>query len=61
MTEVALADYLAHCLSEVVRARQMVDAHSSEVAQVYARDPVLKEFPVPRFRTPKVTSWSPCS
>ena len=55
MTEVALADYLAYCFSEVVRAREMVDAYSRDVAQRYASDAVLKEFPVPRFRTPKLT------
>lgn len=55
MTEVALADYLAYCFSEAVRARQMVDAYSRDLAQVYAQDAVLKEFPVPRFRTPKMT------
>lgn len=55
MTEVALADYLAYCFGEVVRARQMADAHSRDLAQAYAQDPVLKEFPVPRFRTPKLT------
>ena len=55
MTEVALADYLAHCFTEAVRARQMVDAYSRELAKAYAEDAVLKEFPVPRFRTPKLT------
>lgn len=55
MTEVALADYLAYCFNEAVRARQMVDAYSRDLAQAYAQDAVLKEFPVPRFRTPKLT------
>jgi hypothetical protein len=55
MTEVALADYLAYCFSEAVRARQMVDAYSRDLAKAYAQDAVLKEFPVPRFRTPKLT------
>lgn len=55
MTEVALADYLAYCFNEAVRARQMVDAYSRDLARTYAQDPVLKEFPVPRFRTPKLT------
>ncbi len=55
MTEVPLADYLAYCFGEVVRAREMVDAYVKEVAERYARDPVLAEFPVPRFRTPRLT------
>jgi hypothetical protein len=55
VSEVALADYLAHCFREAVRAREMVDAYSRDLAQTYAQDPVLKEFPVPRFRTPKLT------
>ncbi len=55
MTEVALADYLAYCFGEAVKARQMVDAYSRDLAAVYAQDAVLREFPVPRFRTPKLT------
>lgn len=55
MTEVALADYLAFCFGEAVRAREMADGYSRQLAERYAADPVLKDFPVPRFRTPSVT------
>jgi hypothetical protein len=59
MLEVTLAEYTSHLFQEVVRARQLSDLHSKSVAEAYALDEVLRHFPVPRFRIPKVTLTIP--
>ncbi|MSR61214.1 MAG: hypothetical protein EXS08_02035 [Planctomycetes bacterium] len=54
MAEITLADYTGHLLLEVIKARQMADDYSRRVALSYAEDPVLRHFPAPRFKLPKV-------
>jgi hypothetical protein len=50
-----LGDFLGHLLSEVTISRAQADAEAIRLAEAYARDPVLKHMPVPRFRLPAVT------
>ena len=53
-TEITLAEYTGHLFQEMVRARQMADAYSRQVALEYREDAILQHFAVPRFRIPKV-------
>jgi len=50
-----LGDFLGHLLSEITISRTQADAEALRLAELYARDPLLKHFPVPRFRLPTVT------
>ena len=59
MAEITLADYAGYIFIEIVRAREMADRHSRALAEVYAQDPVLQHFPVPRFKLPKVVVTVP--
>lgn len=54
MAEVTLGDYAGYIFTEMVRAREAADAYSRALADRYNQDEVLRHFPVPRFRTPKV-------
>jgi hypothetical protein len=54
MADITLADYTSYIFIEMVKARQMADNYSREMAEVYAGDPVLKHFSVPRFKLPKL-------
>ncbi|WP_061299851.1 hypothetical protein [Herbidospora cretacea] len=54
MADVRLSDYAGHIFLEMVRAREMADDYSRKVAERYARDPVMRFFPAPRFRVPKI-------
>ena len=49
MAEITLADYAGYIFIEIVKAREMADRYSRALADVYAQDPVLKHFSVPRF------------
>lgn len=50
-----LGDYLGQILSEITLARVQADLQAVRLADFYAAHPLLKTFPVPRFRLPKVT------
>jgi hypothetical protein len=50
MVDITLADYVGHIFLEIVKAREMADDYSRQVAELYAKDPVLKFFSVPRFK-----------
>jgi hypothetical protein len=50
-----LGDYLGQILSEITIARVQADLQAVRLADLYATHPLLKTFPVPRFRLPKVT------
>jgi hypothetical protein len=50
-----LGDYFGHLLSELTIARIQSDLEALRVAELYANNPLLKNFPVPRFRLPAVT------
>ena len=50
-----LSEFLGHLMSEVVRARALADVESTRIAAMYAADPLLKHFTVPRFRLPDLT------
>ena len=54
MADVTLSDYAGFILQEMVKAREMVDAYSRSVAERYAQDPLMRYFPAPRFRMPKM-------
>ena len=51
---VNLGDYLGHLLSEVTKARVQADMETLRIAELYASDPLLKNFPVPRMRLPNL-------
>jgi len=50
-----LGDYLGRLISELCLARVQSDIESLRVAELYASEPLLRSFPVPRFRLPTVT------
>ncbi len=54
MAEITLADYTGYIFLEIIKAREMADRHSRQLAEVYAADPVLQHFSVPRFKVPKM-------
>ena len=54
MADITLADYTGYIFLEIIKAREMADRHSRALAEVYAQDPVLKHFSVPRFKVPKM-------
>jgi len=51
-----LSEYLGHILCEITRARAMADAEAVRVAKSYVNDPseLLRHFPTPRMRLPKI-------
>ena len=49
-----LGDYIGHIISEITRARLHADLEALRVADYYAKEPLLRHFPVPRFRLPSV-------
>jgi hypothetical protein len=50
-----LGDYIGQLMSEITLARVQADLESVRLADYYANHPLLKTFPVPRFRLPTVT------
>lgn len=54
MAEITLADYTGYIFLEIIKAREMADRHSRQLAEVYAQDAVLKYFSVPRFKVPRM-------
>lgn len=54
MADITLADYTGYIFLELIKAREMADRHSRQLAEIYAQDPVLKHFSVPRFKVPKM-------
>lgn len=54
MADITLADYTGYIFLEIIKAREMADRHSRQLAEVYAQDPVLQHFSVPRFKVPKM-------
>lgn len=54
MAEITLAGYTGYLFQELVKAREMADAYSRQVALRYGADPVLQHFSVPRFKIPKL-------
>lgn len=51
---VNLGDYVGHLLSEITKARMQADMETVRIARIYASDPLLKNFPVPRMRLPNL-------
>jgi hypothetical protein len=49
-----LGDFLGALAREITISRMQADAEALRLAEWYARDPLLKHFPVPRFRLPTV-------
>ncbi|MGW5723979.1 hypothetical protein ACWEVP_47985 [Amycolatopsis sp. NPDC003865] len=54
-----LGDFLGRLISEITLARMHSDQEAIRAAELYARDPLLKHFPVPRFRLPTLTMRVP--
>ena len=54
MADITLSDYAGFILLEIIKAREMADAYSRSVAERYAADDVMRNFPAPRFKTPKL-------
>jgi hypothetical protein len=54
MAEITLADYTGYIFLEIIKARQMADEYSRQVAVAYAQDKILQYFSVPRFKVPKM-------
>ena len=54
MAEVTLADYTGYIFLEIIKAREMADHYSRQVAETYAKDPMMQFFSVPRFKVPKM-------
>jgi hypothetical protein len=59
VSEISLGDYTGYIFIEMVRAREIADRYSRELAGQYAADPVLKHFSVPRFKVPKMNLTIP--
>ena len=51
---VNLSDFIGQLTTSITRARVQADVEVIRVAEMYANHPLLKHFPVPRFRLPKV-------
>jgi hypothetical protein len=59
MAEITLSEYTGYLYQEMIKAREMADSYSKSVALRYELDPVLKHFPTPRFKVPKITLTIP--
>lgn len=59
MAEITLSEYTGYIYLEMIKAREMADLYSKSVAARYETDPVLKHFPTPRFKIPKLTLTIP--
>ncbi|MCB0712554.1 MAG: hypothetical protein KDD67_09515 [Ignavibacteriae bacterium] len=49
-----IKEYLGALITSVNQGRVLADVESANIAQMYAQDPLLKHFPVPRFRASEV-------
>ena len=49
-----LKDYLSSLVVGINQARMMADLESARIAEIYAKDNLLKTFSIPRFRTPDI-------
>lgn len=54
MTEITLSEYVGYIFKEIVQARKLSDQASKAIAIEYAKDPILKDFSVPRFKIPEM-------
>jgi hypothetical protein len=59
MADITLSDYAGYIFLEIIKAREMADAYSRQVAARYAEDEVLKHFSTPRFKIPKMNLTIP--
>lgn len=59
MTTITLSDYVGYIFTEIVRAREIADLHSREIAERYSKDEVLSSFSVPRFKIPEMNLTIP--
>ncbi len=51
---VTLSEYVGFIFKEITLARVMADGESKRIAEAYAKDEILKEFSVPRFKIPEM-------
>ena len=54
MANITMSDYVGFIFSEITRARVIADGESRRIAELYAKDEVLKSFSVPRFKIPEM-------
>ncbi|MFV0607420.1 MAG: hypothetical protein ACK5NK_16455 [Niabella sp.] len=54
MANVTMSDYIGFIFSEITRARVIADGESRRIAELYAKDDILKNFSVPRFKIPEM-------
>jgi hypothetical protein len=54
MAEITLASYIGHIFLEIIKAREMADEYSRQVALRYASDDVLRHFSTPRFKASNI-------
>ena len=51
---ITLKDYLSFIYKEITDSRLALDEYVAFKAQEYAKDDIMKNFPVPRFRVPEM-------
>lgn len=54
MAEIPLASYIGHIFLEIIKAREMADEYSKQVALRYSADDVMKHFSTPRFKASNI-------
>lgn len=54
MTTIPLGDYVGHCFTEAVKAREIADEYARHVAEEKSSRPGLRDFSTPRFRIAKL-------
>jgi len=59
MNTITLSDYVGYIFSEIVTARMIADERSKTIAEIYAKDAVLSNFSVPRFKIPEMNLTIP--
>lgn len=51
---ITLSEYVGFIFQEITRARVLADAESKRIAELYAKDEIMKHFSVPRFKIPEM-------
>jgi len=51
---ITLSEYVGYIFQEITRARVLADSESKRIAEIYAKDDIMKHFSVPRFKIPEM-------
>ena len=51
---ITLSEYVGYIFQEITRARVLADSESKRIAELYAKDEIMKHFSVPRFKIPEM-------